>query len=1087
MQRFLAVLLLVTLALPACATEEDRTTGKAGVDANIVDNSSGAITPEIVRTELKDLWDSAVLQDELETLVDPIIDAAITGSGGTDEYLYTPTDGTCTTDMSAEFEAFLTAHDGIVVQKAGTCIRLDDGGASGSYVFEGSTDIIWRCQTEGQCQAGNTNSNNTIKYYVPDGVALDSKTLITAVENEPTAAINKDDVLPYVEVASVSGYSVGDIAKIADSVPLPNRISSTKTITDVSWDGTKCVVTTSASHGYTDSHFVGIKGVTGSGTIDIIDGSDGYGRVYNITKLSDTTFSLQTLDNSTGSTSGTTFDCSSGAYSSGGQTFRQATWASEDVKIVGVDAIQNRIYFSHPLAFGELYVQSPVLYRYTEARKVDIRGIEFVSIGDTSDLSISVSDAAVDIIGVPRAVFEDIKCYDNWDACLILRSTPHARLRNIKSNLLRNRGTSDPSASTKSITDISVATQAVFTSASHGYSNGTVIILTGMPAGWTALDNIGCVISDQATNTFKCKDTYGNYFNTSSYSAFSGTGTSSEAADVTGLGYTVSLNSGQMGTVLDGIYTEEGRHGVTTDGSALSWKATLSSTDSQVARFGVPTYYLVQNGRCSTGNGVCWDEHEESYRGIWRNLTCDHPVRGPDFGSYKGFCGQFRGDGSVIDNLLVVGGQKGIRFPATDWFRDKQFTIGNIQCRDMSTLQSSVKIADKCLEAGNSESGSYTSYTYKAKFDIDNMTTFGVSLPIWMDKRVEVNVNTLNASDYDDMVYCQAGATFRANTVISSHADPQVNVGTWTHKTDIDSNGFNIVNMASDGTYNGCTAYIGNVINTQGTGSNYLEDVFETLDATATKNWYLGSYTEHDPSSVNAARITESTSGFTQIATSRTALVENPTIVANDNAYAYIKPDAADNGSTLVLTGEGSSQGVEIDGDDDGAEEFRFRPDIFRFTPEDSTSASTRFQVTPFADTSIATGEAQIGKFGTGVTVTHDVGNYTNQREWLFYPRTHAYDGASTIDIAATVYIDDAPIAGTNATFTDRYALWVNDGYTRLDNGVTLTTTTIGALGTPPAGTLRVVSDAASGTDCTTGSGSTYNLCVYNGSAWVDM
>lgn len=53
--------------------------------------------------------------------------------------------------------------------------------------------------------------------------------------------------------------------------------------------------------------------------------------------------------------------------------------------------------------------------------------------------------------------------------------------------------------------------------------------------------------------------------------------------------------------------------------------------------------------------------------------------------------------------------------------------------------------------------------------------------------------------------------------------------------------------------------------------------------------------------------------------------------------------------------------------------------------------------------------------------------------------------------------------------------------------GVQMTATTVGALGTPTAGLMKVVSDAASATDCTSGGGSTYNVCMGNGSAWSDL
>lgn len=50
-----------------------------------------------------------------------------------------------------------------------------------------------------------------------------------------------------------------------------------------------------------------------------------------------------------------------------------------------------------------------------------------------------------------------------------------------------------------------------------------------------------------------------------------------------------------------------------------------------------------------------------------------------------------------------------------------------------------------------------------------------------------------------------------------------------------------------------------------------------------------------------------------------------------------------------------------------------------------------------------------------------------------------------------------------------------------------LTKKTVAALGTATDQKVSLVSDALSITDCTTGGGSTYNLCVGNGSTWVDV
>lgn len=65
-------------------------------------------------------------------------------------------------------------------------------------------------------------------------------------------------------------------------------------------------------------------------------------------------------------------------------------------------------------------------------------------------------------------------------------------------------------------------------------------------------------------------------------------------------------------------------------------------------------------------------------------------------------------------------------------------------------------------------------------------------------------------------------------------------------------------------------------------------------------------------------------------------------------------------------------------------------------------------------------------------------GALTTQREVLFERPTYAFVGASTITNAATVYIENAPAQGTNATITNAYALWVDDGAVRLDGNLGL-------------------------------------------------
>lgn len=74
-------------------------------------------------------------------------------------------------------------------------------------------------------------------------------------------------------------------------------------------------------------------------------------------------------------------------------------------------------------------------------------------------------------------------------------------------------------------------------------------------------------------------------------------------------------------------------------------------------------------------------------------------------------------------------------------------------------------------------------------------------------------------------------------------------------------------------------------------------------------------------------------------------------------------------------------------------------------------------------------------------TRTWAAGAISDQREVRIDAPTYAFASASTITRAATLYVGAAPIAGTNATITNAYALWVDDGTVRLDGALQVTNT----------------------------------------------
>ena len=73
---------------------------------------------------------------------------------------------------------------------------------------------------------------------------------------------------------------------------------------------------------------------------------------------------------------------------------------------------------------------------------------------------------------------------------------------------------------------------------------------------------------------------------------------------------------------------------------------------------------------------------------------------------------------------------------------------------------------------------------------------------------------------------------------------------------------------------------------------------------------------------------------------------------------------------------------------------------------------------------------------GLGRVLQHATGALTTQRAAVFDAPTYSFVGASTITNAATVAINAAPTAGTFATITNAYALWVQAGRARFDGGI---------------------------------------------------
>lgn len=76
-----------------------------------------------------------------------------------------------------------------------------------------------------------------------------------------------------------------------------------------------------------------------------------------------------------------------------------------------------------------------------------------------------------------------------------------------------------------------------------------------------------------------------------------------------------------------------------------------------------------------------------------------------------------------------------------------------------------------------------------------------------------------------------------------------------------------------------------------------------------------------------------------------------------------------------------------------------------------------------------------IGLLDSAQTLTITSG-YTNQRFNVFKQHTITAASGLTVANAATIAIEDAPIAGGSAIITNRYALWVQAGITKLDGAI---------------------------------------------------
>ncbi len=87
-------------------------------------------------------------------------------------------------------------------------------------------------------------------------------------------------------------------------------------------------------------------------------------------------------------------------------------------------------------------------------------------------------------------------------------------------------------------------------------------------------------------------------------------------------------------------------------------------------------------------------------------------------------------------------------------------------------------------------------------------------------------------------------------------------------------------------------------------------------------------------------------------------------------------------------------------------------------------------------DLPTASVEAPAADYNFSDTVTYPTGALALHRTVIWQQQTVAFDAASTIAEAATLYIEGPVLAGANATITDTFALWVDSGFSRFDGAI---------------------------------------------------
>jgi hypothetical protein len=159
-------------------------------------------------------------------------------------------------------------------------------------------------------------------------------------------------------------------------------------------------------------------------------------------------------------------------------------------------------------------------------------------------------------------------------------------------------------------------------------------------------------------------------------------------------------------------------------------------------------------------------------------------------------------------------------------------------------------------------------------------------------------------------------------------------------------------------------------------------------------------------------------------------------VVRADNIATAIGVTAANPTATVGLSAVNGSASTFMRSDDAPALSQAIAPTwtgphIYSPTAR-ASGVAPYFTINAAADTGATASTEHIGISITGATRQHAAGAIAVQREIVIDQPTYSFASASTITNAATVAISGAPVAGTNATITNPYALWVQGGRARI-------------------------------------------------------